>query len=157
MEERSGRAGRILAGDRGRIAAIDLKWPEGRGSRAIAGTPKGEWKQLAQGWLKGPWHEIREGLGVRSVSGAAGSGTFLLLRRGTDGAAKVRAMRQRLEQRTKEGLQTIVRSCAQGRRDPGVIERRIGRLLGKDTGAARLVSVPVGRDASGRVVVTWSL
>ena len=94
MEERSGRAGRIWAVDRGRIDAIDLEWPEGRGSRANAGTPKGEWKQLAQGWLKGPWHEIREGLGVRSMSGAVGSGTFLLLRRGTDGAAKVRAMRQ---------------------------------------------------------------
>ena len=39
---------------------------------------------------------------------------------------------------------------------PGRDRARIGRLLGKNTRAARLFSVQVGRDESGRVVVTWS-
>jgi transposase len=155
MEERYGREGRIWAVDRGMIDATNLKWLKERGSRYIVGTPKGELKRFEQELLKGPWHEIREGLEVRSVSGEAGSETFLLCR-SADRAAKEQAMRERFEQRIEKGLQTIVRRCEQKRCDPGVIERRIGRLLGKNTRAARLFSVQVGRDESGRVVVTWS-
>jgi hypothetical protein len=65
-------------------------------------------------------------------------------------------MRQRFEPRIETGLQAIVRRCEETRCDLGVTERRIGRLLGKNTRAARLFSVKAGRDESGRVVVTWS-
>ena len=105
--------------------------------------------------LTGTWPEIREGLEVRIAAGEADSETFLLCR-SADRAAKEQALRQRFEPRIETGLQAIVRSCAQQRCDPGVIERRIGRLRGKNTRAARLFSVPVGRDESGRVVVPWS-
>jgi transposase len=155
MEERYGREGRIWAVDRGMIDATNLKWLKDRGSRYIVGTPKGELKRFEQELLKGTWHEIREGLEVRSVSGEAGSETFILCR-SADRAAKEQAMRERFEQRIEKGLQAIVRSCEQRRCDLGVIERRIGRLLGKNTRAARLFSVQVGRDGSGCVVVTWS-
>jgi hypothetical protein len=37
-----------------------------------------------------------------------------------------------------------------------VIERRVGRLLGLNSRAARLYTVNEARDASGRVGVTWS-
>ena len=119
------------------------------------GTPKGELKRFEQALLEGTWHEIREGLEVRSVPDEAGSETFLLCR-SADRETKERAMRGRFEQRIEKGLQAIVRRCEQKRCDLGVIERRIGRLLGKNTRAARLFSVQVGRDESGRVVVTWS-
>ena len=150
MEERYGREGRIWAVDRGMIDATNLKWLKERGSRYIVGTPKGELKRFEQELLKGPWHEIREGLEVRSVPDEAGSETFILCR-SADRAAKEQAMRERFEQRIEKGLQTIVRRCEQKRCDLGVIERRIGRLLGKNTRAARLFSVQVGRDESGRV------
>ena len=155
MEERYGNAGRIWAVDRGMIDAANLKWLKERGSRYIVGTPKGELKRFEQELLKGTWHEIREGLEVRSVPDEAGSETFLLCR-SADRATKERARRARFEQRIEKGLQAIVRRCEQKRCDLGVIERRIGRLLGKNTRAARLFSVQVGRDESGRVVVTWS-
>ncbi len=155
MEERYGHAGRIWAVDRGMIDAANLQWLKGRGSRSIVGTPKGELKRFEQELLKGTWHEIREGLEVRSVPDEAGSETFLLCR-SADRATKERAMRVRFEQRIEKGLQAIVRRCEQKRCDLGVIERRIGRLLGKNTRAARLFSVQVGRAESGRVVVTWS-
>jgi transposase len=155
MEERYGRAGRIWAVDRGMIDATNLKWLKERGSRYIVGTPKGQLKQFEQELLKGSWHEIRKGLEVRSISGEADSETFILCR-SADRAAKEQAMRERFEQRIEKGLQAIVRRCEQKRCDLGVIERRIGRLLGKNTRAARLFSVQVGRDESGRVVVTWS-
>lgn len=155
MEERYGREGRIWAVDRGMIDAANLKWLKERGSKYIVGTPKGELKRFEQELLKGNRHEIREGLEVRTVADEAGSETYILCR-GADRAAKEQAMRERFEQRIEKGLQAIVRGCEQRRCDLGVTERRIGRLLGKNTRAARLFSVQVGRDESGRVVVTWS-
>jgi transposase len=155
MEERYGRAGRIWAVDRGMIDATNLQWLKQRGSRSIVGTPKGELKRFEQELLKGSWHEIREGLEVRTVPDETGSETFILCR-SADRAAKGRAMRERFEQRIEKGLHAIVRRCEQKHCDLGVIERRIGRLLGKNTRAARLFSVQVGRNESGRVVVTWS-
>jgi transposase len=155
MEERYGSQGRIWAVDRGMIDATNLQWLKDRGSRYIVGTPKGELKRFEQELLKGTWHEIRAGLEVRSISGETGSETFILCR-SADRAAKERAMRERFEQRIETGLQAIVRRCAQKHCDLGVIERRIGRLLGKNTRAARLFSVQVRREESGRVCVTWS-
>jgi hypothetical protein len=137
------------------IDATNLQWLKERGSRYIVGTPKGELKRFEQELLKGTWHEIREGLEVRSVPGEADSETFLLCR-SADRAAKERAMRERFEQRIEKGLQAIVRRCEQKRCDLGVIERRVGRLLGKNSRAARLFSVEVGHNESGRVCVTWS-
>jgi transposase len=155
MEGRYGREGRIWAVDRGMIDAANLKWLKERGSRYIVGTPKGELKRFEQELLKGSWHEIREGLEVRGVPDGTDSETFILCR-SADRAAKESAMRERFEQRIEKGLQAILRSCEKHRCDPGVIERRIGRLFGKNSRAARLFSVQVSRDDSGRTVVTWS-
>ena len=155
MEERYGREGRIWALDRGMIDAANLQWLQERGSRDIVGTPKGELKRFERQLLKGTWQEIREGLEVQSVSEGTNSETFLLCR-SADRAVKERAMRQRFEARIEKGLQAIVRRCEQKRCDLGVIERRIGRLLGTNSRAARLFSVQVTRDESGRVRVVWS-
>jgi transposase len=155
MEARYGSAGRIWAVDRGMIDAANLKWLKDRGSKYIVGTPKGELKRFEQELLKGDWHEIREGLEVRTVADEAGAETFVLCR-SADRAAKEQAMRERFEQRIEKGLEAIVRGCEKRRCDLGVTERRVGRLLGKNTRAARLFSVQVGRDESGRVAVTWS-
>jgi transposase len=155
MEQRYGREGRIWAVDRGMISAANLGWLKERGSRYIVGTPKGELKRFEQELLKGTWKEIREGLEVRTVPGDCGSETFILCR-SADRAAKERAMRQRFEQRIENGLEAIAKSCAQRKCDLGVIERRVGRLLGINSRAARLFTVEVSRDASKRVVIKWS-
>jgi transposase len=155
MEQRYGREGRIWAVDRGMISAANLKWLQERGSRYIVGTPKGELKRYEQELLKGPWKEIRQGLEVRTVPGESGSETFILCR-SADRAAKERAMRQRFEQRIEKGLEVIAKGCVKRKCDLGVIERRVGRLLGINSRAARLYTVEVARDASKRVGVTWS-
>ena len=155
MEQRYGREGRIWAVDRGMISAANLAWLQERGSRYIVGTPKGELKRFEQELLKGTWQQIREGLEVRIVPGDSGPETFILCR-SADRAAKERAMRQRFEQRIEKGLEAIAKGCAKRKYEPGVVERRVGRLLGLNSRAARLYTVDVARDASGRVGVTWS-
>jgi transposase len=155
MEERYGREGRIWAVDRGMVDAANIKWLKERGSRYIVGTPKGELRRFEQELLKGTWDQIREGLEVRGVADKADSDTFILCR-SADRAVKETAMRERFEQRIEKGLQAIVQTCEKHRCNLGVIERRIGRLLGKNSRAARFFSVEVSRNESGRVVVAWS-
>jgi transposase len=155
MEQRYGREGRIWAVDRGMISAANLRWLQSRGSRYIVGTPRGELKRFERELLKGTWKEIREGLEVRIVPGKAGSETFILCR-SADRAAKERAVRERFEQRIVRGLEAIAEGCRRRRHDAGVIERRVGRLLGQNARAARLFSVQVSRDRSGRVGIEWS-
>lgn len=155
MEQRYGSAGRIWVVDRGMIDAANLKWLQARGSRYIVGTPKGSLKRFEQELLNDDWNSVREGLEVRIVPAEGESETFILCR-SADRAAKERAMRQRFEQRIEKGLRAIVHRCEKLNCDLGVVERRIGRLLGKNTRAARLFAVRVSRDASGRVGVDWS-
>lgn len=155
METRYGREGRIWAVDRGMISKANLAWLKERGSRYIVGTPKGELKRFEQELLKGTWKEIREGLEVRIVPAETGSETFILCR-SADRTAKEQAIRERFEQRIEKGLEAIVKGCAQRQCNLGVIERRVGRLLGINSRAARLYTVKVSRDASGRVGITWS-
>jgi transposase len=155
MERRYGREGRIWAVDRGMINTDNLAWLQGRGSRYIVGTPKGELKRYERELLKGTWQQIREGLEVRLVPGPAGAETFIVCR-SAERAAKERAMRERFERRIEEGLERIARACQQRRHDAGVIERRVGRLLGQNARAARLFEVHVRPDASGRVGLIWS-
>jgi len=155
MEQKYGHEGRIWAVDRGMIGAANLAWLKERGSRYIVGTPKGELKRFEQELLKGTWDQIREGLEVRIVPGDSGAETFILCR-SADRAAKERAMRERFERRIETGLEAIAKGCARRKADLGVVERRVGRLLGLNSRAARLYKVDVTRDASGRVSVTWS-
>ena len=155
MERRYGREGRIWALDRGMIDAANLAWLQERGSRYIVGTPKGQLKRFERELLKGSWHAIRDGLEVRTVSRKGDSETFILCR-SADRRAKERAIRERFEQRIVNGLDAIAKRCAQRRYQLGVIERCVGRLLGLNSRAARLFTVQVRHDASGRVQVTWS-
>ena len=155
METRYGREGRIWAVDRGMISKANLAWLKERGSQYIVGTPKGELKRFEKELFQGTWKEIRAGLEVRIVPGETGSETFILCR-SADRTAKEQAMRQRFEQRIENGLEAITKGCAQRKYDRGVIERRVGRLLGLNSRAARLYTVKVSRDASGRVDITWS-
>jgi hypothetical protein len=89
------------------------------------------------------------------VPGPAGAETFILCR-SAERAAKERAMRERFERRIEEGLERIARACQERCHDAGVIERRVGRLLGQNARAARLFTVQVKPAATGQVAVTRS-
>ena len=65
-------------------------------------------------------------------------------------------MRARFEQRIAAGLMKIMQACEKQCHTVGVIERRVGRRLGRNSRAAGLFSVRVPPDARGRVGVTGS-
>ena len=155
MEERYGSAGRIWAVDRGMVSDANLTWLKERGSRYIVGTPKSQLQQFAARLVSGAWSQVRDGLEVQTVPGESGAETFLLCR-SADRAGKERAMRGRFEQRMETGLKAIAAACQKRRCDAGVIERRVGRLLGKNSRAAGLYDVQVTRGEKDRAQFAWS-
>ncbi len=56
---------------------------------------------------------------------------MFILCRSAERQAKEQAMHERFEQRIVEGLEKIAVSCQKRRQKPGIIERRVGRLLGR--------------------------
>jgi len=156
MEGRYGREQRIWVLDRGMVSAATLAWLRERGSRYIVGTPRSRLKDFADSIQNGSWQALREGLEVQLGAAVDGSVETFILCRSADRATKEQAMRRRFVDRIEAGLTKIRAACARQRCDVGKIERRVGRLLGKNTRAAGLFRVVVSTRPEGGVRVTWS-
>jgi transposase len=155
METRYGRQGRIWVLDRGMVSDKNLAWLKERGSKYIVGTPKCRLKQFATQVQAGTWAEVRDGLEVQCCPSDEGVETYILVR-SRERAAKEQAMRERFVKRIEEGLTKIAAACQKRHCDAGAIERRVGRLLGKNTRAAGLFTVTVERGDNGRAALRWS-
>jgi transposase len=155
MEERYGQNQRIWALDRGMINDSNLAWLKERGSRYIVGTPKSLLAQMGQQLRKGPWEEVRDGLEVQLGPSPDENETYILCR-SRDRAAKERAMLERFETRIEEGLQRMQVACSKKRCKVGVIERRVGRLLQRNSRAARIFDIKVEAAKRGSARLSWS-
>ncbi len=155
MEQRYGRQQRIWVLDRGMVSEATLDWLKARGAHYIVGTPRSRLKQFAQAVRDGGWEAVREGLQVQRCAEAHGDETFILCR-SADRATKEQAMRDRFVARIRAGLVKIRAACRRQRCDVGKIERRVGRLLGKNTRAAGLFRVVVAARPDGGARVRWS-
>lgn len=155
MEERYGRQQRIWVLDRGMVSDATLEWLKDRGSRYIVGTPRSRLKQFAKAVRDGGWEAVREGLEVQRCADADGEETFILCR-SADRATKEQAMRDRFVARIRAGLVKIRAACRRQRCDVGKIERRVGRLLGKNSRAAGLFRVVVAARPDGGAKLRWS-
>lgn len=154
MEARYGREQRIWVLDRGMVSEATLAWLKERRSRYIVGTPRSRLKEFADAVQNGSWQALREGLEVQRGVGGPSTETFILCR-SADRAAKEQALRQRFVDRIQAGLAKIRVACRRQRCDVGKIERRVGRLLGKNTRAAGLFRVVVDRRSDGSAMVRW--
>ncbi len=150
-----GRASRIWVMDRGMGSEENVELLREGGRRYILGTPKSSLRKFERELLSGDWRQVHAGLEVCLVPAPGGNEVFILCR-SAERRAKERAMHERFEKRIEAGLEKIAASCCQRRQKPGVIERRVGRLLGANSRAARLFDVRVESDAAGRAQLRWS-
>ncbi len=155
MEQRYGREHRIWVLDRGMVSEATLDWLKERRSRYIVGTPRGRLKEFADAVCNGGWEALRQGLDVQRCGEGDDEEAFILCR-SADRAVKEQAMRERFVGRIEAGLAKIRTACQRQRCDVGKLERRVGRLLGKNSRAAGLFRVAVERQADGRAIVSWS-
>jgi transposase len=149
-----GRAHRIWVMDRGMVSEDNVEFLREGGRRYIIGTAKNSLRKFERELRAADWKQVRAGLEVRLVPAPGGQEVFILCR-SAERQAKEQAMHERFEKRIVEGLEKIAVSCQKRRQKPGVMERRVGRLLGRNTRAAGLFEVRVEQDAAGYAQLRW--
>ena len=139
MESRYGKAKRIWVMDRGMASRKNIAWLRKTGRRYLIGTPRTElrrWeRELAS---EHDWTEVREGVEVKLCAGSKKKDEIFLLCRSAERRAKEQAMHGRFSTRIEAGLGKLTQRIERSSKalDRSVIERQIGRLLGRNTRAA---------------------
>jgi transposase len=153
MENKYGQAKRIWVMDRGMVSEDNIDFLRARNARYLVGTPKSQLKAFAAQLLDpANWAEVQAGVEVKLVPHPDG-GTdeqFVLCRssaRREKEVAMIELARKRLRAKLDKTHASLQKRPA---RDPGVIERRIGRWLGRFPAAERLIEVTVERNAQGQ-------
>jgi len=135
------------------ISEDNLDFLRQRGARYLVGTPKSQLRAFEAALLEeADWTQVQDGIEAKLVAHPdGGEGEQYLLCRSSARREKELAMlelqRQRLRAQLDKTHASLQRHPA---RDPGAIERRIGRWLGRFSAAERLVQVIVERDAAGQ-------
>ena len=171
MEERYGKSDRIWVMDRGMVSEDNIEFLRDGGRRYIIGTPKSMLKKFEQDILKDDWHSIRDGLEVKFVMMPASdsedsqsaapessceSRERFILCRSRERSKTEEGITQRFEKKIVDSLTRMKARCEKQKRDPMTVEREIGKLLGKNTRAAKLFDVKVIKNDSGAARIEWS-
>jgi transposase len=155
MENRYGKVNRIWVMDRGMASSGNFDFLNKEGRKYIVGANRGQLKAYEAELLKKDWQVVQAGLEVKQVESPEGQEVFILCR-SRDRAKKERAMHDRFEQRIEESLIRMANGCEKRRYQVKVIERRVGKLLGRNSRAAGLFDVKVEKGLNGGAKVRWS-
>ena len=147
MESKYGRARRIWVMDRGMVSEDNLQFLRNRDGFYLVGTPRVMLKRFEAYLLDSDWSKVQEGIEVKLVSSPNGRETFVLCR-SADRREKEKAIHERFAERIEAGLSKLDKELKRARkkRDRAVLERRIGRLLGKNSRAAGGFKIKVVED-----------
>ncbi len=155
MEGRYGKANRIWVMDRGMASETNFEFLNQEGRRYILGAHRGQLRQYESELLKEDWRVVHCGLEVKLVDGPEGKEVFILCR-SKDRAEKEKAMHDRFEQRIEDSLMQMAKGCEKRKYKVKVIERRVGKLLGKNSRGAGLFDVEVSESPSAGAQITWT-
>jgi len=159
MERKYGRSQRIWVLDRGIVSEENLEMLRARDGRYIVGTPKATLRKFEQHLLDQDWIEVQAGVEVKRVASDNGQEMFVLAR-SRDRRAKEQAMHVKFVTRVEEGLQGLQTSIAAGRlKNAGDAQRRLGRLLQKNSRAAKAFRVKIETlaqpEGKAHLRITW--
>ncbi len=150
MEARFGLAKRVRVMDRGIVSQENVSWLERTGRRYVLGASRTELKrwrtELAN---ETDWNRVREGVEVKLCTGPEGN-EALVLCRSAERTEKEKAMHERFALRFEEGLQSLERRLGSARQRLGRsrLDRKIGRILGRNSRAAGRLDVTLEDDPS---------
>ena len=151
MEKRYGKANRIWVMDRGMTSEDNLEFLRQENRRYIIGTNKALLKKFEQELLKKDWTTIRDGIEVKlckmpkeddAESTDDVTETFILCR-SQDRKEKDKAIVERAADKIIERLESMKARCEKQNRNPLIVSRAIGRLLGKNSRASHLFEINV--------------
>ena len=155
MEELYGRAGRVWVMDRGLASEKNVQFLRAGGRRYILGTAKNTLRKFERELLSEDWKQVHEGLEVRLVPAPNGEEVFILCR------SAERRPRNRLCTNASRSVSKKVYSRSP-RVATNVGRNRVpwssasGRLLERNTRAARLFDVQVEVNAPGFAQLRWT-
>jgi len=154
MENRYGRANRIWCGDRGMMSKANIDFMESGNRRYIIGASKGTLKKFERELLGEDWQVIREGLEVKLCPSPDGGQETYILCRSRDRREKEKAMHERFERRIDEALAKVKASCDKRKWTKETIDRRVGKIMAKNSRAAGLFEVDV-QQVADRASISW--
>lgn len=144
MESKYGKANRIWVMDRGMVSEDNIEFMHKRGARYIVGTAKSMLRKFEQELLAKGWVEVHPGVEVKKCASPEGSEEVFVLCRSEGRKEKETAILNRFVTRLEAGLNKLKEQAQQGKlRDRQKAERRIGRLLERNSRAASLFDVTV--------------
>jgi transposase len=161
VEKEYGQANRVWVMDRGMVSAGNIAFLREGSRRYIVGTAKGQLRRFERELVdKKEWQQIRGGVEVKLCQGEDGKGDadgkeVFILCRSTARATKEKAIHERFEKKIEAGLGKLAESCGQKRRNPALVERRVGALLAANSRARGLFQVEVRRRENGGAEVVW--
>jgi transposase len=157
MESRYGSADRIWVMDRGMMSEENIDFLKLGNRRYIIGTPKSELKKFEKELLSRNWETIRDDLEVQYCKSPYGENEVFILCRSASRKDKEHAIIERFSRKIEEGLEKIKVSCDKGRlKNPSLAERRIGRLLERNTHAVKMYEIEVKQNEDKTLTLVWS-
>jgi len=151
MESKYGKASRIWVMDRGMVSEENIEFMQQRGARYLVGTPKSMLRKFEQELLGKDWEEVHPGVEVKKCASPEGRDETFVLCRSEGRKDKETAILNRFIVRLEAGLNNLKEQAEQGRlRDQKRAERRIGRLLERNSRAASLFDVIVTETGTGK-------
>lgn len=151
MEGKYGKANRIWVMDRGMVSEENSEFMQERNARYLIGTPKSMLRKFEQELLAKGWEEIRPGVEVKLCASPDGKDEVFVLCRSANRKEKESAILNRFMVRLETGLAKLREQAESGKlRDRQKAERRIGRLLERNSRAASMVEVSVTEKGAGK-------
>lgn len=156
IEGQYGAADRIWVMDRGMTGKENFAFLKQGHRSYIIGTPKSQLKQFERQLLAKDWQQVEPGVEVKCCPSEDGHETFILCR-STSRREKEQAMFERFKKRIETGLEKIKVACQERRiKTVGLAERRVGRILQKNSRAAKLFDVHVEKNKKGKIEIDWT-
>lgn len=144
MEGKYGKANRVWVMDRGMVSEENLGLLRARDAHYIVGTPKAWLRKFEHDFTESGWEEVRPGVEVKFVSSPEGINETFLLCRSQGRQEKEQAILNRFITRLETGLLKLKEQAEKSKRpDRQRVERRIGRLLERNSRASSLFDVTV--------------
>jgi transposase len=154
MEEKYGQAQRLWVMDRGMVSEENIEFLRERHARYIVGTPKAQLRQFEKELLEEKdWTAVREAVEVKLLAHPDGQGKeqFVLCRSAAR-REKEKAMLARQETRLRQKLLEIQQSLEKKPAPAAVLERRVGKWLGRFPAADKLFAVEVRLNEQRRAI-----
>ncbi len=144
MEAKYGKANRVWVIDRGMVSEDNLEYLRSTGARYLVGTPKSFRKKFEHQLLEQNWEKVQPGVEVRLCRSPEGTDETFVLCRSAGRKEKENAILNRFVSSLETRLCKLAGQAQAGKvRDRQKVERRIGRLLERNSRAASLFSVEV--------------